>query len=335
VAAGRNTKSVVWRKNKLYIKHLINNKVTTVIDGVNMIQIQCTGKIIKEFEIEAKEYNIQDELYKWHANLFMVDDIKCSILINDLSYYGFIIYDIGDDFTVAVKEAIRKNLLAQYASKEQVDEYLDNEIVFSKTSNKKVIGKMNALAQYALHSFAYGEEDIDRLNLKLGHYDFIDSEYVGDYIVDELNKRMPDKIFDRSIVDDEAQQMWDDLPEETRQFFLKDLHCFTCSSSDTEYIKLIDDKVEYRIEGKCKKCGNKVVTPVFKGNCNKSALVKWNAIPGHIQKLLIDNAYCGSCGVTTIIDFDVKNDEQGIVLEGKCKKCGNKVARFIENNQAT
>lgn len=299
-----------------------------------MIQIQCTGKLIKEFEIEAKEYNIQDELYKWHANLFMVDDIKCAILINDLSYYGFIIYDIGDDFTVAVKEAIRKNLIAQYASKEQVDEYLDKEMVFSKTSNRIVIGKMNALAQYALHSFAYGEEDIDRLNLKLGHYDFIESEYVGDYIVDEFNKRMPDKIFDRSIVDDEAQQMWDDLPEETRQHFLDDLYCFKCSSSKAKFLKILDDKVEYRLIGECEECGNEVVTTILKEelkDLNKSALEKWNAIPERVQNLLIKNVFCKTCGVTTIVDFDIKNDEFGIVLEGKCKKCGNGVARFIEN----
>jgi len=85
-----------------------------------MIQIQCTGKLIKEFKIKSKEHDIKDELFKWHANLFMVDDIKCAVLINDLSYYGFIIYDIGDDFAEAVKVAMRENLLSQYASKEQV-----------------------------------------------------------------------------------------------------------------------------------------------------------------------------------------------------------------------
>jgi len=264
----------------------------------------------------------------------MVDDIKCAVLINDLSYYGFIIYDIGDDFAEAVKEAMSKNLLAQHASKEQVDEYLDNEIVFSKTNNRKVIGKMNALVKYALLSFAYGEEDIDFLNLKLGQYDFIDSEYVGDYIVQELDKRMPDKIFDRSIVDDKARQLWDDLPEETRQLFLNELFCFKCSSSDAEFIKILDDKIKYRLVGKCKLCGNEVVTLINKEkleNRNKSALDKWNAIPERVQDLLINNVFCGACGVTTIIDFDIKNDELGIVLEGKCKKCGNEVARFIEN----
>jgi len=41
-----------------------------------MIQIQCTNKLIKEFKIKSKEHAIKDELFKWHANLFMVDDIK-------------------------------------------------------------------------------------------------------------------------------------------------------------------------------------------------------------------------------------------------------------------
>jgi hypothetical protein len=299
-----------------------------------MIQIQCTGKLIKEFKIEPKEYNHEDDLYKWHANLFMVDDIKCVILINDLSYYGFVIYDIGDDFTEAVKVAMRENLLAQYASKEQVDEYLDNEIVFSKTNNRKVLGKMNELVKFATHSLACGEEDIEYLNLKLGQYDIVESEYVGDYIVKELNKRMPDKIFDRSIVDDEARKKWDALPEETRQHFLDELYCFKCSSSEAEFLKILDDKAQYRLMGECKECGNEVVTTILKEelkDLNKSALEKWNAIPENIKKMLINNVFCGACGVTTIIDFDIKNDELGIVLEGKCKKCGNEVARFIEN----
>jgi Fe-S cluster biogenesis protein NfuA len=252
----------------------------------------------------------------------------------DLSYYGFIIYDIGDDFTEIVKEAIKKNLLAQYASQEQVDEYLDNEIMFSKTNNRKVIGKMNTLVKYAMHSLACGEEDIEYLNLKLGQYGIIESEYVGDYIVQELNKRMPDKIFDRSIVDAQAQKAWDALPEETRQHFLDELFCFKCSNSDAEFIKILDDKIKYRLVGKCKQCGNEVVTLINKEkleNRNKSALDKWNAIPENIKEMLINNVFCGACGVTTIIDFDIKNDELGIVLEGKCKKCGNEVARFIEN----
>jgi len=286
-----------------------------------MIQIQCTGKLIKEFKIEPKEYNLEDELFKWHANLFMVDGIKCVVLINDLSHYGFIIYDIGDDFAEAVKVAMRENLLSQYASKEQV-------------SSRKVVGKMNTLVKYALQSFAYGKDDIEYLNLKLGQYGIIESEYVGDYIVQELNKRMPDKIFDRSIVDDEARKKWDALPEETRQHFLDELYCFKCSSSEAEFLKILDDKAQYRLIGECKECGSEVVTTILKEelkDLNKSALEKWNAIPENIKKMLINNVFCGACGVTTIIDFDIKNDELGIVLEGKCKKCGNEVARFIEN----
>ena len=128
--------------------------------------------------------------------------------------------------------------------------------------------------------------------------------------------------------------MWDDLSEESRQHFLKDLKCFKCSSSDTEFIKILDDKVSYKVKGNCNQCGNSVRTSIFKGRIErykKSALDKWNAIPNRVQKLLIDNVFCGSCGVTSIVDFDIKNDVLGIIIEGKCKKCGKKVARFIEN----
>jgi len=48
------------------------------------------------------------------------------------------------------------------------------------------------------------------------------------------------------------------------------------------------------------------------------------------QELLLRNVFCTKCGVTTIIDYKILDDKYGIVLEGKCKKCGVKVARYIE-----
>ena len=35
---------------------------------------------------------------------------------------------------------------------------------------------------------------------------------------------------------------------------------------------------------------------------------------------------------TTIIDYEISNDEFGILLKGKCKKCGNYVVRLVEDN---
>lgn len=58
---------------------------------------------------------------------------------------------------------------------------------------------------------------------------------------------------------------------------------------------------------------------------------KWLAIPEEMRKQLERNVWCVSCSdVVQIKNYVVKEAPPGIVLEGKCQKCGSKVARFIE-----
>ncbi|MCK8058406.1 MULTISPECIES: hypothetical protein [unclassified Fusibacter] len=64
---------------------------------------------------------------------------------------------------------------------------------------------------------------------------------------------------------------------------------------------------------------------------NLKAMAKWKAIPADIQARLISNVYCKACGETSIVDFEIKDDEFGIVLVGRCKKCNGPVARMIED----
>ncbi|MDM5326755.1 hypothetical protein [Neobacillus sp. CF12] len=62
-----------------------------------------------------------------------------------------------------------------------------------------------------------------------------------------------------------------------------------------------------------------------------SANKKWLAIPVEIRRDLERNVWCVSCSdVVQIENYVVKESPPGIALEGKCKKCGHKVARFIE-----
>lgn len=61
------------------------------------------------------------------------------------------------------------------------------------------------------------------------------------------------------------------------------------------------------------------------------ALKKWSKIPDHGKDRFLNNVFCSSCGETTIIDFCIINDSYGIVLQGKCAKCGGKVARYVED----
>lgn len=61
------------------------------------------------------------------------------------------------------------------------------------------------------------------------------------------------------------------------------------------------------------------------------AIKKWNEIPKDYQRKLLENVFCGKCGVTTIINYDIKTDKYGILLSGVCKQCRGKVVRLIEN----
>ena len=62
-----------------------------------------------------------------------------------------------------------------------------------------------------------------------------------------------------------------------------------------------------------------------------NAAQKWNKIPKNVQDMLISNVFCSNCGVTTIVDYSMQNDKFGILLKGKCKKCGRDVGRLVED----
>lgn len=61
------------------------------------------------------------------------------------------------------------------------------------------------------------------------------------------------------------------------------------------------------------------------------AFKKWSKIPDTFKETLLNNAFCSNCKLTSIIDYAVLNDSNGIVLQGKCAKCGRTVARYVED----
>ena len=57
---------------------------------------------------------------------------------------------------------------------------------------------------------------------------------------------------------------------------------------------------------------------------------KWNKTPENFQEQLANNVFCNSCKFTTIVNYTIHDDKFGVLLSGKCKKCGKEVARLIE-----
>ena len=61
------------------------------------------------------------------------------------------------------------------------------------------------------------------------------------------------------------------------------------------------------------------------------AAQKWAKLPRNIQGLLLTNVFCSACGVTTIVEYTLQDDKFGVLLKGKCQKCGLNVARLVED----
>jgi hypothetical protein len=66
-------------------------------------------------------------------------------------------------------------------------------------------------------------------------------------------------------------------------------------------------------------------------NAAKNALKIWKNTPKELRRRVLENVYCGQCvGSTEIVDYTTEPAGVGLVLRGKCKKCGHKVARVLE-----
>ena len=59
---------------------------------------------------------------------------------------------------------------------------------------------------------------------------------------------------------------------------------------------------------------------------------KWLSLPEDLRKKLIGNVFCSNCtDMVTITDFVILDHSTGVMLDGKCKNCGSKVVRVIED----
>jgi hypothetical protein len=60
------------------------------------------------------------------------------------------------------------------------------------------------------------------------------------------------------------------------------------------------------------------------------AAKRWVALKPEVRKKLESNVYCGKCGVTTIVDYEVEYTNFQFTLNGSCEKCHGPVARVVD-----
>lgn len=105
---------------------------------------------------------------------------------------------------------------------------------------------------------------------------------------------------------------------------------------DLTRIKNPSNKDYERLE-KYYKATNKILEEVAKKDTlsikatDIEVIRKWNKISKDIQSRIIQNVFCSTCGVTTIVNYTLHKDNSGILLKGNCKKCNNPAVRIIED----
>ena len=92
-------------------------------------------------------------------------------------------------------------------------------------------------------------------------------------------------------------------------------------------------KIGFTVKEKQKAYGKSLPTKALNEfSLTPQAQEIWDAIPGDFQMKLLNNVWCRTCSDTTGIGSVNGKIEKGmLILKGICTRCGNSVARVIEN----
>jgi hypothetical protein len=118
--------------------------------------IHCTRKLLKELDVPIVEPDKiplpTKGLGNWYANLLRIDRKKCLMFTNEKSLYTFLVpkvlkanlKDIEQEFLINLSCNLQTEGFGLEVINRVMHEY--QEIGFSKTSNRQVLGSMNQLA---------------------------------------------------------------------------------------------------------------------------------------------------------------------------------------------
>jgi hypothetical protein len=237
----------------------------------------------------------------------------------------------ADDLVMSGGRAMLAKILAGSKDKKLLELELDSSPVygsFKGVSQKEILAKIDWMI---LHDYLEIEYDY-RLPLLI----FTDKGWEIEretYAEELMNKLM-------EAADKGAYEFVETLKDRNRDMILLLLEK-VAQSSNKDFITILKSwkGIEYK---KVRTAIQEVVDVLENGDedtkmnhkpeaISFTANKKWLAIPAEFRRELERNVWCVSCSdVVKIENYVVKEATPGILLEGKCQKCGHDVARFIE-----
>ncbi|MDQ0170528.1 DUF6933 domain-containing protein [Paenibacillus tundrae] len=119
-----------------------------------MITISCTKKLFDSSSfIEEQDNELENELYKWHANVFRMAKKNNLIIMNNKTRYCFILFGIKKEHYKNFKEiflnSLIENLKAEGISENLINNYISNanSMKFIKTYDRSVLGSMTDMVK--------------------------------------------------------------------------------------------------------------------------------------------------------------------------------------------
>lgn len=139
-----------------------------VIGATKKLQNELTKPIE-----DVEDYHEVPEIYQWHANIVTLNRRKCLILMNNATGLNLTLFGLKkqqfEHLDSVIKGSLKQLFQLLDIEKEIADNMLDkaDEIVYTKTTSRKVLGMMNEIkffAEDAVQDQAYEEIDAAKIN---------------------------------------------------------------------------------------------------------------------------------------------------------------------------
>ncbi|MDQ0193274.1 DUF6933 domain-containing protein [Paenibacillus wynnii] len=161
-----------------------------------MITISLTKKLFELSSfVQDQDNEINDEFYKWHANVFRMAKKNNIIFMNNKTRYNFILFGVKKEhfknFNQLFIKSLTENLQAEGIPDSKIIEYVSkaNELKFTKTYDRSVLGSMTDMVKmtdFLIERYLPLQEmNIIELNQKNNHCPIVKLKNFPDQLMKE------------------------------------------------------------------------------------------------------------------------------------------------------